>query len=748
MDRHRSPAVSRPPAPPPSPVPGRSPVSGPRWRITWAARWGGFVARHRWLFLGGWLLLFAVMAYFASGTSRLLSPAGFSTDTQAGRAADLLREQFPERRGPVLYVVFHSDRVPVSDPAYRAQVEAWQTDLRKLVGSGSASTVRPTQPGRDGRTVALLIESNQTPDRFVELGHQAVRIHEPGPAQAYVGGLGAIYNDFIEGSEHDVQQSEAISLPIALVLLLLVFGGLVAGLLPVLTGLATVTVAVAMLGLVARAHTVSVFSLNVTSVLGLGLGIDYSLLVVNRFREELRRGASREEAVAATMGTAGVATVVSGGTVAIGFGALMLSHLNVLWSIGVGGALVVAVSVLASLTLIPALLALFGARVDRLALPFTRGRDTSGFWHGLANRVMARPLLFIGITLAVVLVIASPARDLKPGVVGAESLPRDDQAFQAERLAQSQLGFPKYLPTFLIARGVAGPEVAAELERRLEAAAGGQPVTGFQDVPPSLAPLYLRNGYAVFEVLQPAPDNDDRTHGWLDRIRSTQWPAGVTVLLGGEAAAYQDFLGVLFADVPAVLGTVLALTFLLLGLAFRSVALPLKAVLMNLLSVAAAMGVLTWVFQQGHFSEQLRFQAVGFVEATVPVIIFAALFGLSMDYEVFLLSRIREEWVRGSSNARAVALGMERTGQIITSAALILVAVMATLGLSRLAFNKALGLTFAVAILLDATLIRLLLVPAMMRVLGELNWWPGRRMRPSDEPAPAAPAPAAGERTG
>jgi RND superfamily putative drug exporter len=692
------------------------------------------VARHRWLFLAGWLVAFLVMGYFAAGTSRLLSPAGFDTDTQAGRAADLLRQQFPQRRGPVVFVVFQSDRVPVSDPAYQAEVEAWRADLQRLVGTGGAgavSVVRGPVPGKDGRTLALVVESNSTPDRFVDLGHQAVRIHHPGPAHAYMGGLGAIYNDFIEGSEHDVQQSEAVSLPIALVLLLLVFGGLVAGLLPVLTGLATVTVAVALLGLVARQHTVSVFSLNVTSVLGLGLGIDYSLLVVNRFREELRRGVSKEDAVAATIGTAGIATVVSGGTVAIGFGALMLSHLNVLWSVGIGGALVVAVSVLASLTLIPALLAVFGTGVDRLSLPFTRDRDTSRFWHALARGVMGRPLLFIGITLAVVLVIASPARNLRPGVVGAESLPADDQAFNAERIAESQLGFPRYAPAFVVAHGVDDPASAAEVERRLNSAAGGQAVTGVADVPPALAPLYLHNGYAVFDVQQPAPDNDVRTHAWLNRIRSTHWPAGVTVLLGGEAAAYQDFLGVLLGDVPLVLGTVLALTLLLLGVAFRSVALPIKAVLMNMLSVTAAMGVLTWVFQEGHFAGQLGFQAVGFVEATVPVIIFAALFGLSMDYEVFLLSRIREEWARGSSNTAAVALGMERTGQIITSAALILVAVVGTLGLSRLALNKALGITFAVAILLDATLIRLLLVPAMMRVLGELNWWPGSRPKPA-----------------
>jgi trehalose monomycolate/heme transporter len=689
------------------------------------------VARHRWFFLAGWLVVFAVMGYFASGTSQLLSPAGFSTDTQASRAADLLRAQFPERRGPVVFVVFQSQSTPISDPAYKAEVAAWQADLQKLLGTGGQTgvdgAVDAPRPGTDGRTVALIVESNSTPDRFVDLGHRAERIHHSGPARAYVGGLGAIYNNFIEGSEHDVQQSEVVSLPIALLLLLLVFGGLVAGLLPVLTGLATVTVTVALLGLVARYQTVSIFSLNVTTVLGLGLGIDYSLLVVNRFREELRKGLPREEAVAATMATAGVATVVSGGTVAIGFGALMLSHLNVLWSVGMGGALVVAVSVLASLTLIPALLAAFGAGVDRFALPFTRGRDTSRFWHGLASRVMGRPALYIGITLAVILVIASPARNLRPGVVGSESLPADDQAFQAERIAESQLGFPKHSPAFLIARGVDSPATAAAVESRLKAAGGGQAVTGVQDVPPALAPLYLRNGYAVFEVQQPAPDNDDRTHAWLDRIRSTHWPAGVSVLLGGEAAAYQDFLGVLLGDLPLVLGTVLALTLLLLGLAFRSVALPVKAVFMNMLSVTAAMGVLTWIFQEGHFAGQLGFQAVGFVEATVPVIIFAALFGLSMDYEVFLLSRIREEWAAGSSNTAAVALGMERTGQIITSAALILVAVVGTLGLSRLALNKALGITFAVAILLDATLIRLLLVPAMMRVLGDLNWWPGRR---------------------
>jgi trehalose monomycolate/heme transporter len=699
-----------------------------------ATSWGGVVARHRWAFIAVWAVAVASLALVAAGTSRLLSPAGFETDTEASRAADVLRQQFPERQDPVLTVVLQSGRTPLSDPAYQAQAAAWRADLVRLVGD--RGVVQGPLPGRDGRTAALVVTSNQPPDHFIELGRQATGISHPGPAQVLVGGFGAVYDSFIEESEQDLQQSERLSVPIALVLLLLVFGGLVAGLLPVLTGLASVTVAVALLGAVARLHTVSVFSLNITSVVGLGLGIDYSLLIVNRFREEMRLGRSVEAAVATTVGTAGLATVVSGGTVMIGFGALALSRLNVLWSIGAGGAIVVAVSVLASLTLIPALLAVFGRHVDRLSLPFARNAGRGRVWHALAARVMARPFLFIAAALAVIALLVAPARGLRLGVVGAESLPPGDPAARATALAQEQLGLPAHSPVLVVAGGVGDIGQAAEVEARLRAAVDGQPVVGPSDVPPERLPLYLRNGYAVMEVQQPAGDNDPRTQRWLDRVRSVSWPAGVHVLLGGEAPAYQDFLRVLTGDAPLIVGTVLALTFVLLALAFRSVALPVKAVLMNLLSVGAALGVLTWGFQDGGLAGPLDFRAVGFVDATAPVIIFAGLFGLSMDYEVFLLSRIREEWAAGRSNAGAVAFGMERTGRIITSAALILVVVVSTLGLSHLALNKSFGVTFAVAILLDATVIRLLLVPAMMRVLGDLNWWPARRP-PAEERAAA-----------
>ncbi|MGH7763908.1 MAG: MMPL family transporter [Candidatus Dormibacteraceae bacterium] len=694
-----------------------------------ARAFGGFVARHHRWFLASWLVFFGVMAYFSVGTTRLLSASGFSADTEATRGADILRANFPERRGPVLYAVFHSDSAPVSDPSYQAQVTAWRVELEREVGSSNALVVGP-QPGQDGRTAALFIDSNDTADHFIELARRIQGFHAAGPAAVYLGGAGPVYNTFLVDSEADLRRSEIYSAPIAIVLLLLVFGGLVAGALPVITGLVTVTTAIAALGFVARAHTVSVFALNVSSVIGLGLGIDYSLLVTNRFREELRRSATVEQAVATTAATAGVATVISGGTVMIGFGALLLARLNVLWSMGLGGVIVVAASVLASLTLIPALLALFGRHIDRLALPFTRGRDTRRFWHGLASNVMRRPFVFIVLVVVGVVALASPARAFYPGVVGAESLPPGDPTFTADQLLREQFGFAPHSPILVVAQGINTPEQAAAFANELRSAAQGQPIRGPADVPAASLPDYLSGGDAVFEIVQPAGDNDRSTHDLLDRIRATPRPPGVTVLLTGEAPAYQDFLKVLLSDFPKIFSVVLGLTMLLLLLSFRSVALPIKAVVMNLLSVGAAIGILTWAFQEGHLAGWLDFKTVGFIDAIVPVVIFCGLFGLSMDYEVFLLSRIREEYLAGKDNAAAVAAGMERTGQIITSAALILVAVLCTLLLSSLMLNKALGVTFAAAILLDATLIRLLLVPAMMQVLGNVNWWPGVR-RPS-----------------
>ncbi|HEX6487850.1 MAG TPA: MMPL family transporter [Candidatus Dormibacteraeota bacterium] len=699
-----------------------------------AAAWGGFVARHRWWFAAGWVVAFAALGWFSLRTASELSPSGFETDTQASRTAQVIEQHFPLRQGPVVIVVLRG--------ANQDQVDAWRLRLRQLADPRTTNVFAFGEPGMPDTMIE--VTSALTPDHFTGLAASVKKINVPGPGRAYVGGLAAVYDTFLQDSQQDLQSSERASLPLAVVLLLLVFGGVVAAGLPVLTGAATVSVAVALLGFVTRVHTVSVFALDVTSVVGLGLGIDYSLLVVSRFREERAAGRPVEEAVAETVGTAGLATVISGGTVMIGFGSLLLARLNVLWSMGLGGALVVGVSVLASLSLIPALLAIFGGRIDALALPLVRPRVGGGrFWHLLAGNVMRRPVLYIAAVLVVVVLLAAPARSLRPGVVGPESLPPDDPASVAMRLSQTEFGMPAHYPIEVLVRGIGSVAQAAAFQPAVQQAAGQQHVLGIANLPPEppIRDQYLQPPYALYDVTPPAPPNTDATDSFLTRLNSWQWPSGMTVQVTGEAAGYKDFLDVLFGDFPRIAAAVVGLTLLLLGLAFRSVALPLKAVIMNLLSVGAAMGVLTWVFQEGHLASTLNFQAVGFVDATIPIIIFAALFGLSMDYEVFLLSRIREEYVIGRrSNEGAVAVGMARTGRIITSAALIMVVVIGTLAFSHLALDKELGVTFAVAVLLDATLIRLLLVPAMMRVMGSVNWWPGARGRQSGAEREAAVA--------
>ena len=687
---------------------------------------GALAVRHRRAVVIVWALVLASLVPLAVSAPGALSLGGADTGTEASRAAELLRQRFPERVAPVAFVVFDSRSQPIEAPAYRAQVAAWRTDLDRLARGRPVLVAGPVS-ARDDRTAALLLLSNQDPVTLVALGRGLAGLHHDGPARAYVGGPIATYDEGVRDGRADFDMVERLSLPLALALLLVVFGGVVAASLPVITGLASVTMAVALVGLAARIDTVSVFALSTASIFGIGFGIDYSLLVVSRFREELRARRNVEQAVAATVGTAGATILVSGGAVAIGFGALMLSGRDLLWSIGLGGLVAVEVCVLASLTLIPALLAILGGRVDRLAIRLSRAESGGRFWSRLAGPVMARPLVFIVIVPLVLIVLMSPARHFRPGVESDGLLPRDSPPRIAERLARERFVFPADSPTLVLVRGVPDLPTAAEVETGLQEAAGGQALTGPSDVRPWQVPLYLRGGYALYALRPPAGPGDRRTDEWLDHLRAARLPAGTAMLVGGDAADAHDYLRSLGEETPFLLGAVLVATLVFLGATLRSVFLPVKAVLMNVLSVGAALGVLTWGFQDGHLGGVLDFSPSGHIDAAMPVIVFACLFGISMDYEVFLLSRIREHWMEGGATAQAVALGMDRTGRMITSAALIVVTVSSTLALGHLVANKEFGVSVGVAVLLDATLIRLLLVPAVMRVLGDYNWWPTRR---------------------
>jgi putative drug exporter of the RND superfamily len=499
--------------------------------------------------------------------------------------------------------------------------------------------------------------------------------------------------------------------------------------------------------------------LNLATMLGLGLGIDYSLFVVSRFREELARGESVERAVSWSVATAGRAVLFSGATVMIGLLALLTFDITALRSMGLAGALVVAISVLAALTLLPALLGVLGGRIDALSIgPLAssaqRASRGSGFWSRLAHAVMARPLAVLIPLLAVLIGLGLPFLRVEFGAPDASILPTDVQSRRGFDLLQAHWGAGELSPVLLVFRTADGSsplqadhiEELANFMRRVQADSSVQRVTSVVSVDPRITPEQyalifadpnrIGDGYAqvlaqvtvrqdtlLATVTGRYGQTDDRSKALVRAIRATPPPAGFQLLVGGGTAGVIDYADRLYSEFPRAALIVVLAIYLVLLRTFGSVVLPLKAVVMNVLSILASYGALVVIFQDGAFSGLLHFQPLGYVEASLPIIMFCVLFGLSMDYEVFLLSRVQEAHLDGADNASSVARGLEKSGRIITSAAAIVVLVSLSFVAADIVLIKALGLGTAIAVLLDATLVRALLVPATMRLLGEWNWW-------------------------
>jgi uncharacterized membrane protein YdfJ with MMPL/SSD domain len=480
------------------------------------------------------------------------------------------------------------------------------------------------------------------------------------------------------------------------------------------------------------AHQVplSIFVLNIATMLGLGVGVDYALLAVSRFREELRAGRDVEGAVVRTVETAGRAIAFSGLAVLIGLSGMWAFGLRVLSSIAAGGTLVVAVSAFAAVTLLPAILGILGPRVERAPLvPRRAGRERAGsahFWERLARVVMARPWTFIVATLAVIGVLAAPVLSGTLNVARADVLPPRFDSRQGEQILDREFSQAALNPIVVVVRpGVALPP----LVRRLEAVPGVARVAQVQRGP---------HGSAI-ELAPAVSPFTDAGRAVVDRIRALPGH-GPRFLVTGETAGELDFLAQIEGRAPWAAAFVILATYLVLAVAFRSLLLPVKAIVMNSLSIAGAFGVLVWVFQDGHLDGVLGLTRLGYIESTMPVVIICTLFGVSMDYEVFMLSRIAEAYRGGASNRDAVATGLVATGRIITSAASILVVVGLAFTTADVVIVKELGLGLALAIGLDATLIRSLLVPATMRVLGDWNWWPSVRRERRAPGITSAPA--------
>jgi trehalose monomycolate/heme transporter len=667
--------------------------------------------------------------------AKLQSAGGFAPPaSQSQQEANHAAAVFGRDAGDIV-LLYSSATQTVHSPAYRAAVASSLARLprsRVLSAATYWSTGSPQFVSPDGRVTYAVLELAGGSDAARIKNFDAVQNDFTAPGLTVLAG-GQIPTEAAINKEvtSDIGRAEAISMPVLLILLLVIFGSLAAASLPLAIGAIGIIGSFTALRLLTLATPVSIYSVNITTILGLGLAIDYGLFMVGRFREELHRQASVADAVARTVATAGRTVAVSGITVAMALASLMLFPEVFLRSMGYGGVATVLVDMLAALTVMPALLAVLGHRVNALRIRRPDGREAqgegaAGGWYRLARNVMRRPLAFASVIVVVLLALGAPVLHISWGGTDARALPAAAPARQvSEALSRDFPGnVTAPIESLVQFRGpVAGsPALQAELAAyagrlgRLPGVTGAQ-LTGERG---DVARIDLR--------YQPDPLSA-QARQIVQRVRGVPGPAGASVQVGGQSAQLVDELSSLSATVPWMALVMAGATFLLLFLAFGSVVLPVKAIVANLLSLAATFGVVVWIFQQGHLSGLLQFEPTGTLDPTMPILMLAIIFGLSMDYEVFLLSRIRERYDVTGDTPEAIASGLQRTGGVITSAALLLVIVVGAFSASGITFIKLMGVGMIVALIVDASVVRVLLVPAAMRLLGRANWWAPKPLR-------------------
>ncbi|PYN36203.1 MAG: MMPL family transporter [Candidatus Rokuibacteriota bacterium] len=732
------------------------------------ARWGRLVHRARWFVLGlSALSLCASLWVIHVGGQ--LDPPDIPADTESGRARGLLGKELPGQP-PSFGLIFSSETRQALDPAFRDEVERALAPLRRDPRVARVRTAYD-QPGpvpaavslvsRDGRRMLATVELRGTAAGFASLEFSGLPpdlypslrgLVRAETLEVVSAGNVALNHDFTEVARQDLGRVEALILPAVAVLLLLVFGSVVAAALPLAVGALAMTGAMAVTLALARCISVSIYAPNIVSMIGLGVAIDYSLFVVSRFREEIRER-SPVEALARTVATAGRAILFSGLTVAIGLLGMLFLGLGNLGSMGWAGTSVVTLAVVYGLTTLPALLAVLGPRVNSLRVPFLHSeRAGARLWHRLASTVMAHPWRVFVPVVCLLLLFGLPFLHLRVGSGDATSLPPDAESRRGDELLRREFpGGDANRIVVVLDAGAASPLEPARVaqtyafSRWLAARPHVQRVDSFVDLHPSLD-LATYQQMAALPPAQRPPElvealrhtlgehvamlvattgsrpNSDEARALVREIRRAHPPYDGEVLITGQTAFDLDFIGLVVRHAPLAIGLVVVVTYVVLFLLLDSVLLPLKAIVMNLLSITASYGALVWIFQDGHLASWLDFTP-GPIQTATPIIMFCLVFGLSMDYEVLLLSRVREEYERSEDNAGAVVVGLERTGRLITGAAAIMAAVFFGFGLARSVVIQAVGVGIGVAVVVDATIVRALLVPATMRLMGRWNWW-------------------------
>ncbi|MBF4163493.1 MMPL family transporter [Nocardioides acrostichi] len=686
-------------------------------------RWGAVLARRPVRVLVAAAVVVLLAGGYGAGVFGSLSQGGFDDPSSEGYQELAAERAALGNQSIDVVAIYSSKRLEADDPAFERAVKQVVRELPKdAVARVLPYYQAPPRAGlvsADGHYAQVQISlAGTSQDDFLTHYDDIAPVLQSTTLTTDLAGPYAIYDDVNAITSKDAEHAELISLPAVVILALIIFGSVVAALMPTLVGLGAMLGALAVVRLIAEFTDVSIFSVNVISLLGIGLAIDYALFVVSRFREELAllpddAPDAAAVAIRRTMSTAGRTVLFSALTVAGAMASLLLFPQAFLRSMGYGGIAAVLVAMLAALTILPAVLRLLGRRVEAGRLPWRRG-PRGGVegerWARLAHAVMRRPVVVATVTVVLLLLVASPFLGARFGSVDYRVLPEDSAAHRASVLLDTEFGSEVSTANLLL-QGTKPRDVSAF------ANAAGR-VRGVE----SVDEVAEKDGTVLLRAVWKGGGQTERSQRIVRDLRDVD-PASGSVLVGGISADTVDLIDSVADHLPWMGLVVVVVMFVLLFVAFGSVVLPLKAVVMNLFSITASFGVVTWIFSDGHLSDLIGFTPQGYLDATNPILMLAILFGLSMDYEVFLLSRVREEWDRTGDNEAAVAVGVQRTGRIITSAALLLAVVIGAFSTSGIVFMKMLGIGMLVALLIDATVVRALLVPATMKLLGRWNWW-------------------------
>jgi uncharacterized membrane protein YdfJ with MMPL/SSD domain len=696
-------------------------------------------ARHPWRAIGGWVaaVVVAIVAIGALLGGALTTEGNPTNNPQSERAKDAREAAFPVSSAAAItdVVVVHSPRYTVDAPQFRSRVSALAAEVRHAKKVESVRTYLQTHDAslvsKDRHATLIQFAMPDDSTSGIEDVIDSVRRADASAVfDVHVTGQRTVNHDFSKLSEEDLQSGELqFGLPAALIILLLVFGAVVAGLVPLLIALPSIVVALSFVALLAHAFSLSIFVVNMLTGMGLALGIDYALFVVSRFREERGKGREKLEAVDVCAKTANRAVVFSGTTFVIAMFGMLIVPSSIMRSLAVGAILVGIVSVVASATLLPALLGVLGDRIDKGRIPIVGRRSLEAsnpegrFWSAIVHAVLRRPVLSLVVSVSLLLAAASPIFGLNIGTSGPTLLPSRFEARQGfESLQRYFPGATADPVEIVVAKGAAEPAVQRSLAG-LRTTLAADPRFGQGRIERS-----PDGRVAVLSVPIRGDPSGDAAVSAVRELRSTTVPAAfdrtdAEVLVGGTTSENIDYFDSVIGPAPWVIALVLALTLVFLTVVFRSLVVAATSVVLNLLSVGAAYGLLVLVFQDGFASGLLGFQHVDTIEAWVPLFLFSVLFGLSMDYQVFLLSRIKERFDESGDTTDAVTHGVSSTARIITGAALIIVAVFAGFAAGELVMFQQMGFGVAVALLIDATIIRSVVLPAAMHLLGKWNWY-------------------------